>query len=252
MKSLLKKVLPHRVQNLCRGFLYGRFYVLQRETDGLLPAKIYERIYNEVRKLPDLDIVEIGGAAGAASIAIGWAMKRDHKKSKLIIVEKCEGGSRAQYGGRQDNLMRLERNLKRFRVTDSVVIFPEYLTFENGQRVLGLLETRQIAAFMLDADGCIHRDFHFFWPRLHPDGLIIVDDYQEARDAKHDLTFHLLNRLMEWGLFDMTDRVGSTVFGRKPPAGDIRRLDLRACEEVVEMVSRKYGVVFEKAGIVNQ
>ena len=157
-----------------------------------------------------------------------------------------------RYGGKTENLNRLQRNLRRFGVQNRCVIFPEYLTFENGKEVLDLIETPQIAALMMDADGWIHRDFYFFWPRLHPDGLIIVDDYEEARDAKHDLTFHLLNNLIAWGLFEKIDTIGSTVFGRKPAGGDIRKLDLRVCKEIVESVSRKYNVAFEKSGIIQQ
>jgi hypothetical protein len=48
---------------------HTRFAVLQREADGLLSPGIYERLYDQVRTLPDLDIVEVGGAAGAASVA---------------------------------------------------------------------------------------------------------------------------------------------------------------------------------------
>lgn len=250
MKTLLKKLLPKSVANLYRTMRYGRFYVLQQETDGLLQPKNYERIHDEVRKLPDLDIVEIGGAGGTASIAIGWAMKADRKRSKLIVVEKCEGGTRTQYGGKTENLTRLQKNLARYGVASRCKIFPEYLTFENGAEALRLIETPQIAALMMDADGWIHRDFHFFWSRLAVGGLIIVDDYKEGRDPKHDLTFHLLNQLIDWGLFEKMDAMGDTFFGRKPANGDIRKLDLKVCESIVETISRKYGVVFNRDGIV--
>ena len=96
IRTIFKKLLPSAAQNLVRRAVHGRFYVLQRETGGLLSPKQYERIYTEALRLPDLDVVEIGGAAGTASIAIGWAMKRSRKNSRLIIVEKCEGGTRAQ------------------------------------------------------------------------------------------------------------------------------------------------------------
>jgi hypothetical protein len=102
---------------------------------------------------------------------------------------------------------------------------------------------------ILDADGFIHRDFYFFWPRLRRGGLIVIDDYQEGLDPKHDLTFHLLNALIRWGLFETVDKVGSTMFGRKPAHGDIRKLDLQECHEIVADNSRKYGVVFGRTGV---
>jgi predicted O-methyltransferase YrrM len=238
------------VVNLGRELLHGKFYAMQQETEGLLSPQHYERVHDAIRRLPDLDIVEVGGAAGSLSIAVGWALQRDRKQSRLIIVEKCEGGTRAQYGGKQENLNRLQANLRRYGVAGQCEIFPEYLTFENGGEALQRIRTPEIAALLMDADGWIHRDFHFFWPRLVVNGLMVVDDYEEGRDPKHDLTFQLLNRLMEWGLFEKTDQLGSTVFGRKPATGDIRRLDLQVCADMVESVSRKYGVAFNRVGVV--
>ncbi|MGH7898555.1 MAG: hypothetical protein ACREQQ_11420, partial [Candidatus Binatia bacterium] len=81
--------------------LHPRFLDLKRRAGGMLPAAVYHRLYDEVVKLPDLDIVEVGGAAGAGSIAIALAMQESSKRSKLVVVERCEGGSRVPFGGRE-------------------------------------------------------------------------------------------------------------------------------------------------------
>lgn len=250
IKTIAKNLLPQGVQRRLRILMHGRFYVLQQETDGLLSPAQYERIYEEVKPAPDMDWVEIGGAAGTASVAVCWALKERRKQGRLVIVEKCEGGSRASYGGKTENLARLERNLIRYGVADFTRLFPHYMTFQNGAEVVKLVQTRQIAGLLIDADGWLHRDFYFLWERLVPGGTIIVDDYQENRDPKHDLTFHLLNRLRDWGLFEEQFRLDATVFGRKPSGGDIGKLDLAECEAIVERICRKWGVQFEKSGIV--
>jgi hypothetical protein len=241
MKALLKKILPRALQRQIRTALYGRYYVLQQETEGLLSPKHYERLHDEVCKMPDLDLVEVGGAGGTASIAMAWALQEQGRKSKLVVVEKCEGGSRSKYGGRQENLARFERNIAAYGVDGKIRLFPHYMTFENGKEVLNLIETPEIGALVLDADGWIHRDFHFLWPRLRVGGLIVVDDYEAGRDEKHELTYQLLNYLMAIGLFEKVDAVGATVFGRKPAGGSIEKLDLALAQGIVERVSRDFG-----------
>lgn len=90
----------------------------------MLQPGIYKQIYKIVYKLPDLDIIEIGGASGAGSIAAAWAMWDSRKKSKLIVVEKCEGGSRAQFGTREDNYDKIKQNFKRFDVDEQIILYP--------------------------------------------------------------------------------------------------------------------------------
>jgi hypothetical protein len=250
MKALLKKLVPKSLANLVREKLHGRYYVLQQETDGLIAPAVYERLHDEVAKLPDMDIIEVGGAGGTASIAMAWALKEGKKKSHLIVIEKCEGGTRTQYGGKQENLNRIQRNLQQFGAAPFCKIFPEYLTFENGDQVLQMIGTPQIAGLVIDADGLLHRDFHFFWPRLMDGGLIVVDDYEENRDAKHHLTFVLLNQLIEWGLFEKVENVQGVMFGRKPKGGDISKLDRAVCEQIVAQVGEKFRVAFNQPGVV--
>lgn len=224
--------------------LHGRFLELKQAAGGMLEPAVYHRLYDEVRALRDLDVLEIGGGAGAGTIAIAWAMRDSGKGSKLVVVEKCEGGSRVQFGGRAENLRRLEAHLERFGAAARTVLYPHELRFENGAEVRALLGTPEIAALVHDADGRIDRDFHLFWPLVVPGGLIVVDDFDDVPEFKPPsarypdggtkslLTFRLLTQFIEWGLFEPTRKVRSTMFGRKPPGGDFARLDLEACERI--------------------
>lgn len=230
---------------------YPRFYALRKQAGGMLSPAVYERIYKEIQLEPDLDVVEIGGAAGAGSIALYQGMRDSGKHARLVVVERCEGGSRSDFGGREENLRQLQENFRSFGVTENVKIFPHELTIENGEEVLRLCTTRELAAFIHDADGHIDRDFSLFWPRLRSRGLIIIDDYDplphfvdvSARypegGIKGVLTYRLINQFIDWGLFESTAKVGITLFGRKPAAARWSYFNLDRCREIHESVKRE-------------
>jgi predicted O-methyltransferase YrrM len=222
-----------------------RWLRLRDEAGGMLSPLVYRRMYRAVRAQPDLDVVEIGGAAGAGSISLAWGMRDAGHTAKLIVVERCEGGSRAAFGGYDDNLARLHANFERFGVADRIELHPHEITLENGADVLARVTTSEIGAFVHDADGRLDRDVALFWPRLRPGGLVIVDDddpgkpLRPGRPERPDsgykgvLTYRLLRQLEAWGLFVRTAKVRNTTFGRKPVDADMRRFDPDVCARIV-------------------
>ena len=112
--------------------LFPEFVKIQTEANGMLHPLVYKKMYDLVCELPDLNIVEIGGASGAGSVAIASALKDSKKKAKLIVVEKCEGGSRVKFGDYHDNLSVISKNFERFGVHDNIILFLHAITFENG------------------------------------------------------------------------------------------------------------------------
>ena len=232
---------------------YSPFAKIKSENQGMMSQVVYEKIYNSVYNLPDFDIIEIGGGAGAGSIAIARAMQDSAKKSRLIVVEKCEGGSRAAFGDYQTNLNLINSNFKRSGIENIITLFPKKLTYENGNEVISLIKTNKIAALILDADGRIDRDFFLFWPFLVTGGLIIIDDFQDCskylplystfrRAKKKTLTYRLLNQIIEWGLFGISCvEEGKTVFGYKPQNTDFNKFDLQVCERIVVRVKFEIG-----------
>ncbi|MDF1845454.1 MAG: hypothetical protein P1U77_28935, partial [Rubripirellula sp.] len=177
---------------------YGLRYV-RRVTNGMLNTEIYEQIYAKIQRGPDLDFLEVGGAGGAATIAIAWGKRDAGMKSKVIVVEKFEGGSRDRYGTRQTNYERYQKHMRDFKATSYISLFDNYLTFDNATDVLALRTTKKLAGMMLDADGMIHRDFSLFFNELADDALIVIDDYHETKSEKHARTWRLLNQLIDWG-----------------------------------------------------
>jgi predicted O-methyltransferase YrrM len=250
MKAMLRAILRAGYHRYGR-IRHPRFYELKARAHGMLNPLIYRRMYLLARKLPDLDIVEIGGAAGAGSVALALGMKESGKRSGLIVVEKLQGGSRASHGDYQRNLEIINGNFRSFGVEDVVRLYPHEITMENGSEVWHMIRTPEIAAFMHDADGRLDRDFFLFWPVLRPGGLIIVDDYANSPHfkpisernpqggIKSVMTFRLLNQMIEWGLFQPTRRMGNTIFGIKPVAADFSRFDREACRRIIEQVERE-------------
>jgi len=222
----------------------------------MLSPKVYAKIYHLIKKLPDFDIVEIGGAAGASGVTIAKSMKDSGKKSKLIVIEKCEGGSRNDFGNYRSNLKKITNNFKKFKLLDRIILFPKEITFENRKEVLKKVSSQQIAAFIHDADGHLERDFFIFYPILIDNGLIIVDDYQNKKDfrpisqrypqggMKKIITYKLLKKIIEWGLFEKSYMIGTTIFGYKPPKSDFHKFNLKECKEIINEIKKEHGRLY--------
>lgn len=167
------------------------------------------------------------------------------------MVEKCEGGTRSDVGGYEDNLNLIQEHFKKFNAEDQIVLFPQEVTFENGSEVISLMQTKQISAFIHDADGRLDRDFSLFWNLIIPGGLIVVDDYADEPKykpiserhpqggTKSVMTYRLLNQMIEWGLFKTTKKIGKTIFGYKPADADFSRFDLEVCNQIIEGVNQE-------------
>lgn len=250
MKKVLKSVV-RSVYLASEAAANSKFYQLRQQTNGMLLPIVYKKIYKLCYDLPDFDIVEIGGATGAASIAIAWAIRDAKKSSKLIVVEKCQGGTRTDVGGYDDNLQLIQQHFTDFGVREQLCLFPHEVTFENGNEVIDLVKPPKISAFIHDADGRVDRDFYLFWPLLEPGGLIIVDDYANKASykpvsdrhptggAKSMMTYRLLNKIIEWGLFKTTHKIGKTIFGIKPHDADFNRFDREVCQQIIKTIEQE-------------
>lgn len=233
------------------------FSALKARTNGMLTVEIYRAIYNRAAVLPDMPFVEIGAASGTATIAIASAYDRTGKRSKILAVEKCHGGSRRQYGGYTENLAILKRNLSQYGVSDKVVLFTGNLYHETASSLLEMVENQAIAGFMHDADGRLDRDFALFWPRTIDGGVIIVDDCPAELDLEHLIRtrgssgrkFYMA--AVAWaiirdaGLVDRIERMGTTIFARKPENSGDRMVPTDALQEAVLNAREEYKAAFE-------
>jgi predicted O-methyltransferase YrrM len=205
----------------------------------MLRPRVYEAIYDAVKGAPDGDWLEIGGARGGSTVAIATAMRDSSKRGRLVTVEKFEGGSWEQtyhspaYG---DNYSWWMRNVRKFGVLDRVTLYPHGVTDETADEVRQLI-CSPLAGMMLDADGWVGRDFRHFWPMLRFGGVIIVDDYPTSADNPHEKkarTYHLMNAIIRWGLYEITSRHADTVIGFKPAGANFDRFDMGELEYIAE------------------
>lgn len=226
-----------------------RHAALLARTGGMLPLAVYRELTGLVRRGPaGLDIVEVGGASGTATIAMAWGLRdAGGSRPRVVVVEKCEGGTRTRYGGREANKARFERFVRRHGVGDRVVLHPHYLTIANGAEVRALVRTGRIAGLLCDADGMVHRDLHLFGDLIDPDGFVVIDDYHPMRSPKHAVTCAVVNRLVGAGAFRPVTRIRDTVIG-KPGIGVSESLH-RECESIVEEVCRRQGVILDARGL---
>jgi precorrin-6B methylase 2 len=240
--------LAHRFRSAVNAFLFPDFFRLKLATGGMMPVRVYTHLYRQALALPNLDIIEVGAGSGTATIAMALAVRDTGRDTRIISIEKCEGGSRLEHGDVAANLRLLETNLIHFGVRDSVVLYPHAITGDSRSEILKSVRTHQISALVHDADGRIDRDFELFWSILRPGGLIVVDDYENRATfrpvsprfpdggTKSLVTFKLLNQFIDWGLVKRGRVIGSTFFGYKPESADFCRFNAERCLDIVRQV----------------
>jgi hypothetical protein len=197
----------------------GVFREIKFRANGMLDPLVYAEI-NRWASSVEADIVEIGTAHGAATISAALGLPAGFR---VRTVERMNGGSRARYGGPEENIRIIHANLARFGVTDKVRLHVgsvDVVAPEMGEEPIGML--------ILDADGCIDRDFRLFYDRLVPGAPIVIDDYRPhyvgttqsggelVVDQKHRITTLLVDLFVELGLIQRQKIINDTFFGRKP------------------------------------
>lgn len=185
----------------------------------MLPAGVYRALYETAQSVKDGDIVEVGTAHGAGTIALATGLRSGH----VHTIDKIEGGSRDAFGTLDTNKKIIEGNFKAFNVADKIT-----LHIGTSKDIAPKLQNLKIGLLMLDADGAIDRDFRLFYDRLLPGAPVILDDYQpdfvrvynEGRrvrmDQKRRLTALLADYFVSKGYLEQRRIVEHTWFGIKP------------------------------------
>jgi predicted O-methyltransferase YrrM len=196
---------------------------LRCRAGGMLSLNAYERIYRSALTTTARDVVEIGTAHGAGTIACAWALLDRQSDGRVFTLDRLEGGSRAAYGDRSANERIVTRNLQQFGVEDRV----ELLVGEARDIGTLLPDNVEIGLLLLDSDGRIHRDIENLWDRLSPDALLVIDDFEPvcrlkriARrhvrvDSKMMLTYEIASALLLEGTLRRVDLVGRTLFAQR-------------------------------------
>jgi predicted O-methyltransferase YrrM len=200
------------------------FAEIKRAAGGMLAAETYGAVYDAACGVEKGDILEIGTAHGAATIALARGLKDRGHDGKVLTIDKISGGSREAFGDVEANLRIINGNFDKFDVAGKI----DFHVGTSWDIAAQLPEGLEIGLLMLDADGAIDRDFRLFYNAVLPGSPIIIDDYmpdfvrlyRRGRtvrvDQKRRLTALLIHYFEEKGLLHATRLVGETWFGKKP------------------------------------
>lgn len=249
LRTLIRPFIPQRIISAYRSARRGRHAEMAMATEGLLSIPVYEELTAIASNSPQgRDILEIGGAGGSATIAMAWGLT-NHVASaaRIVVVEKCEGGTRTQYGDYESNRARFERFVQLYADSEKVTLYPHYLTLANGSEVRSLVKNTPLAGIVSDADGMVHRDLLLFSDLLRPDSFMVIDDYHPHFSPKHEVTFGIVNRLLDAGVFIPRKLIDGTFFGTfgRPLTQSL----YNDCERFVQASCNRLGVTFDARGI---
>ena len=214
------------------------FNALKKKANGMLPAEVYRAIYETALRVESGDIVEIGTAHGAATIALAKGLIQSPAHGRVHTVDKIKGGSRDAFGDLQKNIAIIQDNFNAFNVAQDI----DFHVGSSLEVALEFPSGMHIGLLMLDADGAIDRDLKLFYDRVLPGAPIIIDDYQPnfvrfysegktiRMDQKRRLTALLLDYFVLKGYLKTETIIGETWFGTKPmgapPIGQVNEEDI--------------------------
>lgn len=201
------------------------FDVLKKQANGMLDADIYQAIHDTAAAVKNGDIVEIGTAHGAATIALAHGLRQTKRETaKIITIDKIAGGSRDAFGDVDENVKIIHENFRAFGVADAI----DFYLGASDEVAPALPADLKIGLLMLDADGAIDRDFRLFYNSLLPGAPIIIDDYKDGYvrvsqngkrvqiEQKRRITAALVHYFESKNLLQRTCVLNETYFGIKP------------------------------------
>lgn len=207
------------------GFDRERLTEYVQEANGLLPLSVYKALWECVAQAPGPNVVEVGTAHGAATIALALGARNAGVKVRIHTIDLLGGkfSSRARYGSVNQNKEIVLQNFARAEVAECISLF----VGSTDEFVASGQCPDRIDLLMLDADGRIDRDFLHFYNLLSPDAIIVIDDvdrgvYLSAThdgtpyvDLKHRITSLLLQALESHGFLRVEKTIHNTAFSRR-------------------------------------
>lgn len=201
---------------------------VKERCNGMLPAEVYERIYETALNAPDGHMVEVGCAHGAGTVCMAFGLRDSGREGKVFTFEKIIGGTREAFGGVDENTRIILQNFNFFGVSDRI----ELSIGDVEDCAHAVPKDHPIGLLCLDADGAIDRDFALFFDQVVPGAPVIIDDVMDRTrlkpdgwqrlsrrlkvDQKHRLSFAMLDLFQKKGLLDEgCIRGADTWFGHK-------------------------------------
>lgn len=201
---------------------------------GMLEPEVYEAIHQAMLDGGQGDVVEVGTARGAATVALALGVAASKNPDRRIVsfdrldpqtyVEDASVVDRHSIDLSALFIQQIRDNIAAFGVQDRVT-----LHFGDVEALHAQVDG-PLSGLLLDADGAIDRDFRLFYNKLRPGAPIIIDDFDDSAhlwrwsnnrirvDLKHRLTHQLGRFFIDKGLLEQSQIVRNTFFGRKPEA----------------------------------
>jgi len=204
----------------------SRLYKALDEVDALMSRPVYDALFDTVAQERPQQILEIGTAHGAGTIAMALGAESLSLPTRIQTVDTLAAlpdipSSRAEYGDAQANEVIVRDNFRRAGVEGRISLF---VGRSDAFAMSGSLDA-PIDMLVLDADGRIDRDLLLFRDRMTHDCLIVVDDIDGdvgaslsrdglALDLKHVISEKLSTSLVAQGYLRLEKRVWNTSFFR--------------------------------------
>lgn len=155
----------------------SRLYKALDEVDALMSRPVYDALFDTVTQEKPLQILEIGTAHGAGTIAMALGAEAQSLPTRIQTVDTLAAlpdipSSRAKYGNAQANEAIVRHNFRRAGVEERISLF----VGRSDEFAMSAPLDAPIDMLVLDADGRIDRDLLLFRDRMTPDCLIVVDD----------------------------------------------------------------------------
>ncbi len=237
--KLLKR--PSLIKKIIQEIYYKKFYELKKKTNGMLHPKIYKKLFILGKLYSDSIFVEIGAAHGAATISFANGIKYKKGAGKVYSFERCEGGSRAKYGSKEDNIKILKSNLRSYEVEDFVDLNIGIFNNESYIKLKHKINDSKIKILFIDADGLLHRDFFYLYKHLNQKSIIIIDDYDKNQHHKKKmLTTKLVNQFLKWNLFTKVSQINDLVFLKISYKNSFENFNFDICDKIVKENNLEY------------
>ena len=167
------------------------FRKIKETAYGLMSTENYRNLYRNALSVTEGEIVEIGPARGASTIALALASKRNPNIKQIISIDTFrESWSLKTWDNIEENIQDLKDHLSAFECCDLVHIMIA------GHEDIGVVEKFPISMMFIDADGSLDRDFTKYYHMLLPGALVVVDDckgilnsYAKSRNTRERTGF---------------------------------------------------------------
>lgn len=245
--------LIQKIKTISSLLQHPYFGFIKIKTRGYLSPTVYYKMYSYAKAAPAGHAIDIGPAQGGSSVAIAKGLLKKNKivDWKVYSIEKGHSSNAlSSRNGIDENQATIEQNLKRFNVDSITEVIMKYS--DEAFTVDSI--PSPISVLCIDADGALDRDFNIFYNHVAPDGVVILDDYEDMvnrhgekllvgseddiafhtenhrteklADAtplgKELLTYRLVNYMKSVGFLEEKEIVGSnTWFGIKPASAPI-------------------------------